>query len=315
MANKINILAGNNQVAAMLQSPTNVLVAQITDDVALLPIRDCLVNLTWKTVPAGAKGNVFINGQATMQVITDSSGYAWIRAIVGDTVGDYVLTATELGANTSVDFTLTAGVPPYAIVPFSKVKQYLNIADVERNQQTRDTFIQNLINVASRRIEKFVNGPVKPQVFLNQIYNGNSKRRMFVNHTPLISLANMQTSDVMWRMSPDQPWTIIVNNINYIFIDPENPCYIELWTQIFPEAKQNIKFNYIAGYPTDPGNTELVCLEMVAEAYKQSSWAGGRLGQTTQAFAAGAGHRIADTFVELKDKHEEMLWSIRKRRP
>jgi len=191
---------------------------------------------------------------------------------------------------------------PNAIVSLGVVKSYLKISD-----NTQDDNLQTWINMVSDSIERTIRGPVAAQVFQDELHDGDGKSRISVFNTPLISLQHNSPEDVMYREDPLGDWAVLEEEVGYIIIKAEKPWHIHLYQSIFPPGTQNIKLCYRAGYETIPGAIMRVCMEAVAEIFKQSNQGSGRLGQSARAITTGHNGGATDNFIELADRHHAML--------
>jgi hypothetical protein len=191
---------------------------------------------------------------------------------------------------------------PNAIVSLGVVKSYLKISD-----NTQDDNLQTWINMVSDSIERTIRGPVAAQVFQDELHDGDGTSRISVFNTPLISLQHNSPEDVMYREDPLSNWAVLEEEVGYIIIKADKPWYIHLYQSIFPPGTQNIKLCYRAGYETIPGAIMRVCIEAVAEIFKQSNQGSGRLGQSARAITTGHNGGATDNFIELADNHRMML--------
>jgi hypothetical protein len=189
-----------------------------------------------------------------------------------------------------------------AIVSLSVVKSFLKISDT-----AQDDNLQTWINMVSDAIERTIRGPVAAQDFQDELHDGDGRSRISVFNTPLISLQHNSPEDVMCRPDPLSDWVVLEEEIGYIIIKSNKPWHIHLYQSVFPAGTQNIKLCYRAGYETIPGAIMRVCIEAVAEIFKQSNQGSGRLGQSSRAIATGHNGGATDNFIELADKHRAML--------
>jgi hypothetical protein len=189
-----------------------------------------------------------------------------------------------------------------AIVSLSAVKSYLKITD-----NTQDDNLQTWINMVSDSIERTIRGPVAAQVFQDELHDGDGTSRISVLNTPLISLQHNSSEDVKYREDPLSDWVVLEEEIGYITIKADKPWHIHLYQSVFPAGTQNVKLCYRAGYETIPGAIMQVCIEAVAEMFKQSNQGSGRLGQSSRAITTGHNGGATDNFIDLTDKHRAML--------
>ena len=191
-----------------------------------------------------------------------------------------------------------------AIVALSAVKSYMKIGDTDASQ---DDNLQTWINMVSDAIESTIRGPVVAQDFEDELHDGDGTSKIAVLNMPLLSLVNSVPQDVMYREDPLSDWKALEEEIGYIIIKPEKPWYIHLYQSIFPPGIQNIKLCYRAGYEHVPGQIQQVCIEAVAEIFKESNQGSGRLGQSARTVSTGHSGGANDSFFSLSDKHRAML--------
>lgn len=212
----------------------------------------------------------------------------------------------EVGSNnigSSVEETIASN----AIITLAQSRVY--IAKKE-GDTAHDIFIQSLINIASSSIEKFIQGPVVLQEFKEQIYDGNGKDFLYVRDCPIVSLLNGAASDVQYRADPKETWQTLEPEVSYILVKSQKPYLIKLYANYFPSGHQNIRVSYKAGYANVPGDITRVCLEMVAEMYKESNRGDGRLGVQSKSNSGGSASG-SDSFVDLMDRHRKILIKYR----
>lgn len=191
-----------------------------------------------------------------------------------------------------------------AIITLANARTYLKIAT---SDTTQDSFIEFLINIVSSKIETYTRSKFALQTFTGEIYDGSGKQKQYVRNLPINSLANSAISDVQYRTNPSSSWQDLETTLSYILIKQDMPFYIYLYSNVFPADCQNIKLNYKAGYTNIPGEISQVCLEMVAEIYKQSNVGNARLGINSKSVSTGTGATGSDSYIELETKHKNIL--------
>ncbi|MFI5250800.1 MAG: hypothetical protein ACHQQQ_00085 [Bacteroidota bacterium] len=187
-----------------------------------------------------------------------------------------------------------------AIVDLPAVKSYLKISG---SDTTQDDNLQTWINRVSDTIERTIRGPVAAQNFADELHDGDGTSRIAVFNAPLVSLQNTVPEDVMYREDPLDDWVVLEEEIKYIIIKPEKPWHIYLYRSFFPQGTQNIKLCYHAGYESIPGVIIQVCIEAVAEIFKESNQGSGRLGQSSRAITSGHSSGVSENFFQLDDRH------------
>lgn len=310
-ATKLTKSAGDRQrerVSTVLTNPIVVTVLDASD----LPFAGTTVTFAFQTVPQGAAGHKLNTASVPVDVVSGADGKASVAVTLGDTEGEYVVTATAAGLTGSpATFTLT-GVPANAIVSLDIVKTYLKVDGLDT---TRDDFLQDVINMVSDAIERFIQGPVVAQDFAGLIYDGTGKQELSVREWPIISLLNNAADDVQYRETPADSWLTLEATKEYIILKRETPWKVKLWRLDFPEGDANIKLNLRCGYEDVPSDIELVCIEEVALVYKESSAGNeGRLGRESANKSSG-GVGGTDTFTRLTDEHLKILRRYRHMKP
>lgn len=193
-----------------------------------------------------------------------------------------------------------------AIISLTEIKAYLTIGIADA---TRDVLLEQLINSASDAIEREVNSCVIQQTFTDEIQSGSGNNFQRLLHRPITELKTPALADVQWRSAPDQDWQDLSSNIAFIILQPERRDGITLYDRNFIAGFNNIKISYKAGYVVIPEDVRLVCIEMVAEWYKEATEA--RLGRDQVSKNLGQGSTITDSFYELSPRHKAKLLPYR----
>lgn len=191
-----------------------------------------------------------------------------------------------------------------AIISLNDIKSYLRIADTD---DTQDDFLQFWINAISDGIERYIRGPAAAQAFSDEIHDGDGTRKLTPDRQPVISLQNDFPQDVMFRDDPAMEWQVLEDDPGCISIDPTEPWRIRLYREMFPAGRRNIKICYIAGYDPVPGPIVRVCIEAVAEIFKESAQGSGRLGQHSRSVGGLHASSAIDVFIDLGDRHRALL--------
>ena len=311
-ATKITLTSGNNQRAKLSSELSNDLVVSITD-ASDLPIEGYTVIFNISTIPQNTIGQ-FITGALqtvdaqTLDADTDSLGHASVKLTFGNKKGTYQVSAIATGLTGSPVVFSEIAFPVNAIVGLNQVKSYLAISESDISV---DELLQNLINSSSDTIESYTMSSIVSQNYEDQIYDGSGYQNINLRHLPLVGLLNETLSDVQYRIDPTQDWLNIETDVKYLVVNPARDWELGLYRNIFPLGVANIKLNYIAGYTNVPSEIEQVCIEMVAERYKESSKGDGRLGRESIA-RNQAGGSSTDRFYELVKRHEQALVGFRR---
>jgi len=304
-ATKIQLTSGDKQRAALSVTLTSPLIATVLDG-ANAPVSGVTVSFQFYTVPQGAAGQKIDGAAGPVDVASDMNGQAPVTLKLGDTIGKYIVRASSTGLTGSpLTFTETA-VPANAIVTLDDVREYIQKAPTDLDQ---DDFIQELINRKSDAIERFIQGPVMAQDFTGEIYDGTGCRELSLRNWPVIGLANDDKDDIQWRQTPASSWLTLEDTKEYILFNRATPWKVRLWRLDFYSGQSNIKVNYRAGYEDVPGDIELACIEEVAVAIKEAK---GRLGMESQSKNSG-GVGTTDSFDRLTTDHESVLMKYRHR--
>lgn len=231
--------------------------------------------------------------------------------------GDFEIVRVEFEFNKDADESAT--VQLYDIVTLGEVKDFLQLTST-----THDIFLQKWISYHSLEMEGIngINNKIKVQDVSNEILNGTGRSKIRPKYYPIyaIGIATSTTdalklASVQYRDDTDSAWTNIEDDIDHILINnpelsvvSEQDSYnLELTEDTFPEGTANIRLSYQAGWSTIPGELKLVCLEKVAETFRNSNKSdGGRFGVQSITIGEGGGTRTM-TFKDLYARHQMMM--------
>jgi hypothetical protein len=203
------------------------------------------------------------------------------------------------------------------LLTVAQAKAYLNIG-VAATDTSQDDWLQEIISDLSAEVEYYCKRKFAIQSISNEIYDGDSwcvdynGARIHVNYFPITQLSTATTpagSDILaavqYRNDPDSSWTNIETDTDHIFINSKWD-YIELYDEVFPSGKQNIRLNYKAGYSTIPQDIKRIALEMTAMMWKESNRNKGLLGESNKS-DSGYGQTLTSTLIDLKPQWAKVL--------
>lgn len=270
-------------------------------------------------VTAGANVVAFQEG------VLDTTTYVVEGTLVDS--GGYVLPFnpnTDVSSKTNSGFTVTCSVAgtfsaivveygtatpdgSQNIVSVSVIKEYLNIAGSDY-----DTFLSRWLTYVSDAIEGYTGMIFKQRNFtLYEIGDGSDV--LYPSKFPIVSLQNSAASDVQYRTSPSGSWTTLESTVANIIIDSNRPYFVKLYNTYFPVADfPNIKLNLSCGFSTVPQEVAMICIEAVAEKFKESDLGGSRLGISTKSLGE-AGGNLSDSYFALSTRHMQILDKVKER--
>ncbi|MCI0706040.1 MAG: phage gp6-like head-tail connector protein [Ignavibacteriae bacterium] len=196
------------------------------------------------------------------------------------------------------------------IVSLSELKSYLRKTDTNQ-----DNFLQDWITIVSGQIERYCDRKFRAQTISNEIHDGDGTNRLYTHYFPIAGLAGQsdveKLSSLQFSNTPDDEWEDIEINIDHIFIDEHKP-YIELYDEIFPAGRRNIRVSYFAGYATVPEDVKRMACEMCAMVWKESN-AGG-IFQLGEAFrrTEESGTEFTKEIIDLDARWKSVLDRYRK---
>ena len=198
----------------------------------------------------------------------------------------------------------------YAIVTLAEAKIQLNIGSSDTND---DTLLESLIDQASAYCEEYTRRKIVVQSVSDEIHDGDGTARLYVRYFPVTHLSTEESpSDaqklaaVQYRISPDGDWTNIEDDVDHIFTDTSRP-YIELYEQVFPIGRRNVRLNYKAGFTgKDLDPIKRVVLEMVHIDWMNHRGGMNRLGLDSQA-DNGGGMSISNSIRDMKPEWKSVL--------
>ena len=151
-----------------------------------------------------------------------------------------------------------------ALVTLADVKEYMNIpADTD----TRDAFIEGLINAHSETIEKYCGRKfIKTTTAINEIFDGDSEAEYYVKNWPITETI----SALYYRSLGDDTWTTLPATYEF---EQDNDTGLIRFTDgnIFWKGRRNWKVPYKYGYLIGdiPHDLKLACIDLVTRKYKQ----------------------------------------------
>jgi len=196
-----------------------------------------------------------------------------------------------------------------AIVNKEDVKRYLNLTD-----SSKDTFIQDLIDLASGEIEQYCNRTkFALQDITGELVDGTGESILYTKYSPIYAIgsssATQASTDVQYRATPDGSWTDLESDTDFFWVE-QYGNYIEFHEAIVPSGKRNVKVNYRAGYSPVPEDVQRVCIEMVAMMWSESNNGERVLGKSSTSMNTGGGS-ISSSYVNMSDRWRVVLAKYR----
>lgn len=205
-----------------------------------------------------------------------------------------------------------------SIITLDNAKDFLGI---QVSNDAYDSVLETYIDWASGWIEHMIGGEptevdFQPQKIAKQdvelVLNGDGSNRLSLPY-PIVQLYNDSLDNLQYREAADEAWTNLLDDIDFLYI-PESPAYtIELLgVNYFPQGRANIRIEYVAGYETVPDDLKILCLEKVAQMFKESGKGDSRFGLTAASSTANMGTNVS--FKDMNPQWSAVLKRYRRRR-
>lgn len=233
-----------------------------TGNACTVEIRRLSDGYTWnfsttQFTAAATTGNMtFINDILWKQSFTPPTEDTYIVTITNTTLDvKYVQVLKAVGA------VAQSGVTGSELTTLANLKQYL---DIDTDQTTDDTFLQNLITRISDDMERYCQRTFNASD-LTEYYKGSGTRILLLRNYPVNSVTSIH-DDTELEFGADTA----IDSDDIKISDAVNGTII-LNEGIFTESeKENIKVVYNAGYSTIPSDLEQACIKMCAAEYIES---------------------------------------------
>ena len=249
----------------------------------------------------------------------DFMGLAIIRQST-DT-GDFEIVRIEFEFNKDAGESATS--QAYDVTTLAVVKDFLAIPTAST---TYDDFLQRWLSYLSLEMEGIngINNKIRSQTLTNEIGDGNGRTKFRPSFYPIVAIGIVGATDEQKLASVqydnDGTWTdietdldnILIHNPNLWHLSEQDSYNLELTEGTFPEGTQNIRLTYQAGWSTIPGDLLRVCLEKVADFYKQSMRGDGRFGLSSFSKSEGVGSKNTQ-YIDFTERHQKMMKPYRRK--
>ena len=200
-----------------------------------------------------------------------------------------------------------------AIVTLAEAKEQLKITTSNTNE---DTMLEAYINETSSAIEAYTKRKIVSQSISGELHDGDGSNFLYPRYFPIQQLSTessptdaQKLAALQYRDTPDDTWTDIEDDIDHVFVETGNDAlrpYIELYEELFPIGRRNVKISYKAGYTTVPGDIKLVCLEMIQMRWNESKRGNDWLGQGN-INQSQSGNNYSTTLINLDKRWKSVL--------
>jgi len=167
------------------------------------------------------------------------------------------------------------------LTTYATVKAELGLTD-----DTQQTYIERLINVASQKIENYCNRKFNLTTYTLERYTGDDTNKLALRNYPVAALTRVIIDDTEIVTS-----TLILDAIAGLIDYKDSLFYsdtLKSGIAEYPELYQkNIQVTYTAGFATIPYDLEEVCIKEVVSRYENKgtaknlkSWSLGNVSKT-----------------------------------
>jgi uncharacterized phiE125 gp8 family phage protein len=187
---------------------------------------------------------------------------------------------------------------PYALTTVVKVKRLLHLA-----ASTDDDLLTELINAATFKIEKHCNRQFLARAYTERT-NGYGTKKLVTKHYPITELTAIYA--VSGAGSEEE--TELIDSTTYRYdantgiIRLIADVWTQAWETAFASGFLNFEIQYTAGYATIPDDLDMVCREVVRDAYNLS-----KRDPTLKSESLGDYSYSLASQVELNDGQRERL--------
>jgi uncharacterized phiE125 gp8 family phage protein len=162
--------------------------------------------------------------------------------------------------------TSTVTLSPYALTTVEKVKRLLHTSST-----TDDDLITELINSCSAKIERLCNRQFLARAYTERM-DGHDTHKLVVKHYPINEITAIY--EVSGAGSEEETELIADTIYRYDSETGIIELIADVWTSAFDTAFAagflNYEVQYNGGYATIPDDVDMVCRELVVEAYNLS---------------------------------------------